>query len=123
MGWVRTPLFPTTGDVGGFRPHLSLLIHHLSELSTGNLLPEQTQCGDVKANPLMLVEVGPQGGEEIVEYFQSIPPQQVLRVHLLVRPEIGLILLLCKPSARLRACLPRRSAWSLVMASDIIPWV
>eukprot|EP01048_Picozoa_sp_COSAG05_P023591 COSAG05_NODE_5176_length_1244_cov_4.354585_1_plen_138_part_00 len=45
----------------------------------------------MKANPLMLVEVGPQGGEEIVEDFQSIPPQQVLRVHLLVRPEVGLI--------------------------------
>ena len=28
---------------------------------------EQTQCSDVKANPLMLAEVGPQGGEEIVE--------------------------------------------------------
>eukprot|EP01048_Picozoa_sp_COSAG05_P033079 COSAG05_NODE_13047_length_443_cov_1.398256_1_plen_25_part_01 len=25
----------------------------------------------MKANPLMLVEVGPQGGEEIVEDFQS----------------------------------------------------
>ena len=36
-------------------------------------------------------EVGSQGREVIVEDFQSVPPHQILRVHLLVRPEVGLV--------------------------------